>query len=420
MVQKVKERVKIEDILMAHNCMKDIVIKTPLQRDTVLSEKYDCDVYVKREDLQLIRSFKIRGAYNLIQSLPKVQLQNGVVCASAGNHAQGVAYTCNLLKIPSKIFMPTTTPKQKVSQVQFFGGDFAEIVLVGDTFDSSFQEAQRYCEENRMTFVHPFDDPYVIAGQGTVAVEIMHDMEKTVDYIFTAIGGGGLASGVGTYVKGVSPATKIIGVEPMGAASMKEAFLQNENVVLEKIDSFVDGAAVKKVGKLTFETCKDVIDDIVLIPEGKVCTTILELYKKNAIVAEPAGALSIAALDLYRDEIKGKTVVCTLSGGNNDIDRMQEMKERSLIYEGLKHYFIIEFPQRSGALREFLDKGLGAEDDITRFEYIKKHNKENGPALVGVELKHKEDYAQLITRFKENNIQFMELNKNPVLFDLLI
>ncbi|GAB6464872.1 MULTISPECIES: threonine ammonia-lyase IlvA [Bacillus cereus group] len=420
MVQKVKERVKIEDILMAHNCMKDIVIKTPLQRDTVLSEKYDCDVYVKREDLQLIRSFKIRGAYNLIQSLPKVQLQNGVVCASAGNHAQGVAYTCNLLKIPSKIFMPTTTPKQKVSQVQFFGGDFAEIVLVGDTFDSSFQEAQRYCEENRMTFVHPFDDPYVIAGQGTVAVEIMHDMEKTVDYIFTAIGGGGLASGVGTYVKGVSPATKIIGVEPMGAASMKEAFLQNENVALEKIDSFVDGAAVKKVGKLTFETCKDVIDDIVLIPEGKVCTTILELYKKNAIVAEPAGALSIAALDLYRDEIKGKTVVCTLSGGNNDIDRMQEMKERSLIYEGLKHYFIIEFPQRSGALREFLDKGLGAEDDITRFEYIKKHNKENGPALVGVELKHKEDYEQLITRFKENNIQFMELNKNPVLFDLLI
>ncbi|CAM3838782.1 MULTISPECIES: threonine ammonia-lyase IlvA [Bacillus cereus group] len=420
MVQKVKERVKIEDILMAHNCMKDIVIKTPLQRDTVLSEKYDCDVYVKREDLQLIRSFKIRGAYNLIQSLPKEQLQNGVVCASAGNHAQGVAYTCNLLKIPSKIFMPTTTPKQKVSQVQFFGGDFAEIVLVGDTFDSSFQEAQRYCEENRMTFVHPFDDPYVIAGQGTVAVEIMHDMEKSVDFIFTAIGGGGLASGVGTYVKGVSPATKIIGVEPMGAASMKEAFLQNDNVALEKIDSFVDGAAVKKVGKLTFETCKDVIDDIVLVPEGKVCTTILELYKKNAIVAEPAGALSIAALDLYKDEIKGKTVVCTLSGGNNDIDRMQEMKERSLIYEGLKHYFIIEFPQRSGALREFLDKGLGPGDDITRFEYIKKHNKENGPALVGVELKHKEDYEQLITRFKENNIQFMELNKNPVLFDLLI
>ncbi len=420
MVQKVKERVKIEDILMAHNCMKDIVIKTPLQRDTVLSEKYDCDVYVKREDLQLIRSFKIRGAYNLIQSLSKEQLQNGVVCASAGNHAQGVAYTCNLLKIPSKIFMPTTTPKQKVSQVQFFGGDFAEIVLVGDTFDSSFQEAQRYCEENRMTFVHPFDDPYVVAGQGTVAVEIMHDMEKSVDYIFTAIGGGGLASGVGTYVKGVSPATQVIGVEPMGAASMKEAFLQNDNVALERIDSFVDGAAVKKVGKLTFETCKDVIDDIVLVPEGKVCATILELYKKNAIVAEPAGALSIAALDLYRDEIKGKTVVCTLSGGNNDIDRMQEMKERSLIYEGLKHYFIIEFPQRSGALREFLDKGLGQEDDITRFEYIKKHNKENGPALVGVELKHKEDYEQLITRFKENNIQFMELNKNPVLFDLLI
>ncbi|AIK38501.1 threonine ammonia-lyase [Bacillus pseudomycoides] len=420
MVQNVRERVKIEDILVAHNHMKDIVNKTPLQRDSVLSEKYECDVYVKREDLQVIRSFKIRGAYNLIQSLSKEQLQNGVVCASAGNHAQGVAYTCNLLKIQSKIFMPTTTPKQKVSQVQFFGGTYAEIVLVGDTFDSSFQEAQRYCEENSMMFVHPFDDPYVIAGQGTVAVEILHDMEKHVDYVFTAIGGGGLASGIGTYVKGVSPTTKVIGVEPKGAASMKEAFLQNENVALEKIDSFVDGAAVKKVGRLTFETCKDVLDDIVLIPEGKICTTILELYKKNAIVAEPAGALSIAALDFYKDEIKGKTVVCTLSGGNNDIDRMQEMKERSLIYEGLKHYFIIEFPQRSGALREFLDKGLGSEDDITRFEYIKKHNKENGPALVGVELKHKEDYEPLITRFRENNIQFMELNKNPVLFDLLI
>ncbi|MED4650224.1 threonine ammonia-lyase IlvA [Bacillus pseudomycoides] len=420
MVQNVRERVKIEDILVAHNHMKDIVNKTPLQRDSVLSEKYECDVYVKREDLQVIRSFKIRGAYNLIQSLSKEQLQNGVVCASAGNHAQGVAYTCNLLKIQSKIFMPTTTPKQKVSQVQFFGGTYAEIVLVGDTFDSSFQEAQRYCEENSMMFVHPFDDPYVIAGQGTVAVEILHDMEKHVEYVFTAIGGGGLASGIGTYVKGVSPTTKVIGVEPKGAASMKEAFLQNENVALEKIDSFVDGAAVKKVGKLTFETCKDVLDDIVLIPEGKICTTILELYKKNAIVAEPAGALSIAALDFYKDEIKGKTVVCTLSGGNNDIDRMQEMKERSLIYEGLKHYFIIEFPQRSGALREFLDKGLGSEDDITRFEYIKKHNKENGPALVGVELKHKEHYEPLITRFRENNIQFMELNKNPVLFDLLI
>jgi len=420
MVQNVRERVKIEDILVAHNHMKDIVNKTPLQRDSVLSEKYECDVYVKREDLQVIRSFKIRGAYNLIQSLSKEQLHNGVVCASAGNHAQGVAYTCNLLNIQSKIFMPTTTPKQKVSQVQFFGGTYAEIVLVGDTFDSSFQEAQRYCEENSMMFVHPFDDPYVIAGQGTVAVEILHDMEKHVDYVFTAIGGGGLASGIGTYVKGVSPTTKVIGVEPKGAASMKEAFLQNENVALEKIDSFVDGAAVKKVGRLTFETCKDVLDDIVLIPEGKICTTILELYKKNAIVAEPAGALSIAALDFYKDEIKGKTVVCTLSGGNNDIDRMQEMKERSLIYEGLKHYFIIEFPQRSGALREFLDKGLGSEDDITRFEYIKKHNKENGPALVGVELKHKEDYEPLITRFRENNIQFMELNKNPVLFDLLI
>lgn len=420
MVSKVKEKVKLEDILVAYNRLKDIVNNTPLQRDAVLSDQYDCNVYVKREDLQVIRSFKIRGAYNFMKSLPKEQLQNGIVCASAGNHAQGVAYTCRLLQVEAKIFMPTTTPNQKVSQVQFFGGDFVEIKLVGDTFDSAFQEAKRYCEENKMTFVHPFDDPYVIAGQGTVAVEMMHDIDKDIDYVFTAIGGGGLASGVGTYVKGVSPSTKVIGVEPAGAASMKEAFLQNDNVTLKHIDSFVDGAAVKQVGKLTFETCKEVLDDIVLVQEGKICTTILELYKKNAIVAEPAGALSIAALDAYKEEIKGKTVVCVLSGGNNDIDRMQEMKEKSLMYEGLKHYFIIQFPQRSGALREFLDKGLGPHDDITRFEYIKKHNKENGPALVGVELKRKEDYEPLITRFKQNNIQFTELNKNPMLFDLLV
>ncbi|MCP3740308.1 threonine ammonia-lyase IlvA [Rossellomorea sp. BNER] len=420
MIQGARERVKLEDVLVAHNHLKDIIIKTPLQRDPILSNQYDCDIYLKREDLQVIRSFKIRGAYNLIRSLSEKQLQNGVVCASAGNHAQGVAYTCNLLKVSSKIFMPTTTPKQKVSQVERFGGEYVDIVLVGDTFDNSFQEAKHYCEAHGMTFIHPFDDPYVITGQGTVAVEILNDIDKMVDYVFTSIGGGGLASGIGTYLKGVSPSTKIIGVEPAGAASMKEAFLQGENVELESIDSFVDGAAVKRVGSLTFEVCKDVLDDIILVPEGKICTTILELYTKNAIVAEPAGALSIAALDFYKEEIKGKTVVCTISGGNNDIDRMQEMKERSLIYEGLKHYFIIEFPQRSGALKEFLDKGLGQDDDITRFEYIKKNNKENGPALVGVELKNKEGYEPLITRFSQNNIQFIELNKNPVLFDLLI
>ncbi|MBO9129150.1 threonine ammonia-lyase IlvA [Bacillus sp. 165] len=420
MMEKVQERIKIEDILVAHSLLKDVVIKTPLQRDPILSEKYECNVYIKREDLQNVRSFKIRGAFNSISALPEEQLKNGVVCASAGNHAQGVAYTCNRLQIKGTIFMPSTTPSQKVSQVRFFGGDAIEVVLTGDTFDDSFAEAVSYCGKHNMTFIHPFDDRNVIAGQGTVGVEILNDIERQIDYLFMGIGGGGLASGVGTYIKGISPLTQVVGVEPAGAASMQAALQKGEVVTLSSIEKFVDGAAVQQVGKLTFEICKEILDDIVLVPEGKVCSSILELYNKNAIVAEPAGALSIAALDYYKEKIKGKTVVCIISGGNNDIDRMQETKERSLIFEGLKHYFIINFPQRSGALREFLDKVLGPTDDITRFEYTKKNNKENGPALVGIELKCTEDYRPLIARLQEHGVQYMEINHNPTLFNLLI
>ncbi|PEA54328.1 threonine dehydratase [Bacillus pseudomycoides] len=419
-MKNVKEMIKIEDILVAYNMLKDVIRNTSLERDPILSEKYQCNVYLKREDLQVVRSFKIRGAYNCISSLPIEDVKKGVVCASAGNHAQGVAYTCHKLQIPAKIFMPNTTPSQKVSQVRFFGGDYVEVILQGDTFDSSYGQAVKYCEEFGLTFIHPFDDPRVIAGQGTVGVEILHDTDCTIDYMFMGIGGGGLAAGVGTYIKGISPLTKIVGVEPEGAASMKEAFAQGEVVTLPHIDSFVDGTAVKQVGYLTYEICKRVLDDIVAVSEGKVCTTLLELYNKNAIVAEPSGALPIAALDLYRDEIRGKTVVCIVSGGNNDIDRMQETKERSLIYEGLKHYFIINFPQRPRALREFLDNVLGPHDDITRFEYTKKNNKDNGPALVGIELQKKEDYEPLIKRMEEEGIRYMEINHNPTLFNLLI
>ncbi|ENQ3081235.1 threonine ammonia-lyase IlvA [Bacillus cereus] len=419
-MKNVKELIKIEDILVAYNMLKDVIRNTSLERDPILSEKYQCNVYLKREDLQVVRSFKIRGAYNCISSLPIEDVKKGIVCASAGNHAQGVAYTCHKLQIPAKIFMPNTTPSQKVSQVRFFGGDYVEVILQGDTFDSSYGQAVKYCEEFGLTFIHPFDDPMVIAGQGTIGVEILHDTDCAIDYMFMGIGGGGLAAGVGTYIKGISPLTKIVGVEPEGAASMKEAFAKEEVVTLPHIDSFVDGTAVKQVGYLTYEICKRVLDDIVAVPEGKVCTTLLELYNKNAIVAEPSGALPIAALDLYRDEIRGKTVVCIVSGGNNDIDRMQETKERSLIYEGLKHYFIINFPQRPRALREFLDNVLGANDDITRFEYTKKNNKDNGPALVGIELQKKEDYEPLIRRMEEEGIRYMEINHNPTLFNLLI
>ena len=419
-MKNVKEMIKIEDILVAYNTLKDVIRNTSLERDPILSEKYQCNVYLKREDLQVVRSFKIRGAYNCISNLPMEELKKGVVCASAGNHAQGVAYTCHKLQIPAKIFMPNTTPSQKVSQVRFFGGDYVEVMLQGDTFDSSYGEAVKYCDEQGLTFIHPFDDPNVIAGQGTIGVEILHDADCTIDYMFMGIGGGGLAAGVGTYIKGISPLTKIVGVEPEGAASMKEAFAQGEVVTLPQIDSFVDGTAVKQVGHLTYEICKRVLDDIVAVPEGKVCTTLLELYNKNAIVAEPSGALPIAALDLYKDEIRGKTVVCIVSGGNNDIGRMQETKERSLIYEGLKHYFIINFPQRPRALREFLDNILGPNDDITRFEYTKKNNKDNGPALVGIELQQKEDYEPLIRRMEEQGVRYMEINHNPTLFNLLI
>jgi threonine dehydratase len=414
------DAVKIEDILHAKQVLKDVITRTPLHKDHALSARYGCQVYLKREDLQIVRSFKIRGAYHFIRSLPEESAERGVVCASAGNHAQGVAYTCQALRIKGYIYMPATTPRQKVSQVKRFGGSYVEIVLVGDTFDDAYMEAVRASERQGLTFVHPFNDPKIIAGNGTIAMEILQEAEGQVDYIFCAVGGGGLASGIGRYVKAISPETRIIGVEPSGAPAMHRAIAAGGVQTLETIDRFVDGAAVKRVGELTYNICKETLDDIVLVPEGKVCTTILELYNQSAIIAEPAGALPVSALDAYRDKIEGKTVVCLISGGNNDVDRMQEIKERSLIHEGLKHYFTINFPQRAGALREFLDKVLGPNDDITRFEYIKKNNKENGPALVGIELKSREDYEPLLERMKKNNYTYIELNKDPLLFDLLI
>lgn len=422
MEQKVlkKRWVQLEDIMIAYQQLKDIVAHTPLQKNERLSEKYGCNVFLKREDLQHVRSFKLRGAYYSVKSLSEEEIKNGVVCASAGNHAQGVAYACRHLGVRGKIFMPATTPRQKVSQVEMFGRDFVDIILVGDTFDDSSAEAIKCAEEEKRAFIHPFDDDKVIAGQGTVAVEMLNDCEETIDYVFASIGGGGLMAGLSTYVKSISPSTKMIGVEPAGAPSMRES-LQNMSVTtLNKIDKFVDGAAVKCVGEKTFEICQENVDDILLVPEGKVCTTILELYNEHAIVVEPAGALPIAALDLYKDEIKGKNIVCVISGGNNDIGRMQEMKERSLLYEGLLRYFIVNFPQRAGALREFLDEVLGKTDDITRFEYTKKNNKDNGPALVGIEMKHKEDYAGLIYRMDKKGFSYMEINNDSNLFHLLV
>ncbi|WP_017472103.1 threonine ammonia-lyase IlvA [Amphibacillus jilinensis] len=414
------QSIAVKDIVIAHQMIKDVVTKTPLQRDPILSEKYQCNVYLKREDLQVVRSFKIRGAYNFMQSLSKDELRNGVVCASAGNHAQGVAYSCQALKVKGKIFMPTTTPRQKVNRVAFFGGDYVDIVLTGDTFDDASDQSKKYCEEHEMAFIHPFDDYRTIVGQGTVGLEILETMEQPISHIFMSVGGGGLISGVGSYIKSISPETQVIGVEPAGAASMQASMKENKVVKLDHVDKFVDGASVKRIGDLTFEIAKQVVDGFATIPEGKICTTMLNLYNENAIVVEPAGALPISALDDYKDQIKGKNVVVVVSGGNNDIDRMQDIKERSLIYEGYKHYFIVSFPQRAGALREFLINVLGENDDITRFEYTKKNNRDRGPVLVGIELQNKEDYRPLIDRMEEKGFSYIEINKDKDLFQLLI
>ncbi|MGI8951687.1 MAG: threonine ammonia-lyase [Chitinophagaceae bacterium] len=407
------------DFSAAAERLKNVIIKTPLQFNHNLSRKYQCNIYLKREDLQIVRSYKLRGAYNMMSSLSAEQLQRGVVCASAGNHAQGFAYSCKMLNVKGVIFMPIITPKQKITQTKMFGENNIEIKLVGDSFDDCVPIALQFCEENNMTFIPPFNDYKIIEGQGTVAVEILKEMQN-IDYLFVPVGGGGLASGMGIYFKTFSPQTKIIGLEPEGAPAMYASIKANKIITLNKIDRFVDGASVKRVGELTFEICKEVLDDIHLVGEGKICSTILQLYNEDAIVAEPAGALSIAGLGDYADVIKNKNIVCILSGGNNDIDRMPEIKERSLQYEGLKHYFLIQFAQRPGALREFLNFVLGENDDITRFEYMQKTNKESGPALVGIELQSKNDYKDLLLRMKQNHIDYTELNKDDTLFGYLV
>lgn len=408
----------IINIDQAHEVLKKVVLKTPLQFHRKLSEKFGADVYLKREDLQVVRSYKIRGAYNLIQSLSDEQRERGIVCASAGNHAQGVAFSCKQLNILGVIYMPAITPKQKINQVKMFGGSNVEIVLIGDTFDDCQAHALEFTAKNNRVFIPPFDHLKIIEGQGTVAKEIFEEL-PSVDYLFIPVGGGGLIAGMSHYFKTYSPTTKIIGVEPVGAPSMKEAIKAGKPVVLDKIQRFVDGASVKKVGELTFELCKE-MTDMLLVPEGKVSSSILQLYNEDAIVAEPAGVLSIAALDQYADKIKGKKVVCIVSGGNNDIDRMQEIKERSLLYEGLKHYFIVRFAQRPGALKEFVNHILGPTDDIVRFEFIQKNNKETGPALIGIELKAKDDFNSLIERMDTYKLNYTIVNQNENLFEYLV
>ncbi|EOH89119.1 threonine dehydratase [Enterococcus asini ATCC 700915] len=411
------------EVRQAYQTLKHAVSHTPLQYDRSLSEKYGATILLKREDLQKVRSFKLRGAYYAIHQLSQKQLANGVVCASAGNHAQGVAYTCQELDTKAVIFMPTTTPQQKIAQVRFFGGNKVDIQLVGDTFDRSAQAAKEYAHKQQMTFIDPFNDAQIIAGQGTLALEMMADAAAEgyqADYVLAAIGGGGLISGLGAYVKNTSPATKVIGVEPLGATSMQVAFDNQGPKALAKVDKFVDGAAVEEVGALTYAHATAYVDELVAVDEGLVCSTILDLYSKQAIVCEPAGALSVAALDLLQEEIRGKTVICVISGGNNDINRMGEIEERSLVYEGLKHYFVVNFPQRPGALKEFVSEVLGTDDDITRFEYTKKINRGTGPVVIGILLKEPEALTQLLANLAKFDPEYINLRDNASLYTLLV
>lgn len=420
----VQTAVSAKDIEDAFLTLQPIVKQTPLERDHYLSLKYDCNVYLKREDLQWVRSFKLRGAYNAIEALTDNEKAKGITCASAGNHAQGVAFTAEKLNLNAVIFMPVTTPLQKINQVKFFGGENVEIILVGDTFDDCLKEALEYTDEHKMNFIDPFDNVNTIAGQGTIAAEILDQAEEEnidIDYLYAAIGGGGLISGVGTYFKAESPHTKIVGVEPLGAASMfTSVVLEKHRVKLPAIDKFVDGASVAQVGRLTYDIAQQVVDDYLQIDEGAVCSTILDMYSKQAIIAEPAGALSVAALEAHKDEIKGKTVVCIISGGNNDINRMKEIEERSLLYEEMKHYFIFNFPQRPGALKEFVNEVLGPNDDITKFEYLKKSSQNTGTVIIGIQLKNHNDLTRLKEKVKEFDPSNIYINENKMLYSLLI
>ena len=420
MITQLKNIVSLDLIRKAQENIKGVAIKTPLQYVQSFSDVYQANIFFKREDLQVVRSYKIRGAYNKIINIPKEDLVNGIVCSSAGNHAQGFALSCSEIKIKGVIFMPLTTPQQKIRQVYLFGKEYVKIKLIGDTYDESFYAAKKYCEEKKSVFVDPFDDEDVIAGQGTVGLEILNETKNKIDYLILPVGGGGLASGVGSVFKTISPETIIIAVEPSGAASLSMSIEHNENTSLNKIDKFVDGASVKKMGDRNFGYCKELLDDVITIDEGHICSTILKVYNENALVVEPAGALSIAALEIVKEKIKGKNVVCIVSGGNNDITRMEEMKERALMHDGLKHYFLINFPQRAGALKEFVVDVLGERDDITHFAYTKKNQRSTTTAVVGVELKNKKDFEPLLTKMKDLGFLEKYLNESPQLLEFLV
>ncbi|PVY43116.1 threonine ammonia-lyase IlvA [Pontibacter virosus] len=412
--------VSLEKVEQSSQRLRGVVTKTPLLQNLWLSQLYSANIYLKREDLQVVRSYKIRGAYNKMATLPPEQRGNEVVCSSAGNHAQGVAYACQLLGIRGHIFMPATTPAQKVNKVRLFGKDKVEVILTGATYDDTFQAAKEFCDSRGSTFIPPFDDLAIVEGQATVGMEILREAVGQIDYLFMPIGGGGLASGVASVFKQLSPKTKLIGVQPLGAPSMYRSVKEQQRLTLDSIDSFVDGAAVKCPGELTFGICRELLDDIVLVPEGQICEDILKMYNEDGVVLEPAGTLSISALKSYADQLVDKNVVCVISGSNNDITRMEDIKERAMRHQGLKHYFMVTFSQQPGTLRTFVNQVLHPQDDIIHFQYIKKNNKEKGPVFIGIEVKQPHDVEVIKARMDAEGFNYEYLNGKQDFLSLLV
>ncbi|MFX0575003.1 threonine ammonia-lyase IlvA [Nocardia nepalensis] len=417
-----------DEIDAAAKRIAEIIEPTPLQHSPRLSALTGAQVYLKREDLTAVRSYKLRGAYNLIVQLTESERAAGVVAASAGNHAQGVAFACNAMGITGRIYVPTTTPKQKRDRIRVHGGRYVELIAVGETYDAAAAAAADDVRRTGATMVPPFDDARTAAGQGTIAPEILEQLGgRTPDLVVIPVGGGGCLAGVGTYLRKRSPSTGILGVEPAGAASMTAALVAGGPVTLPEIDPFVDGAAVRRIGQVPYTAIAAFGGRVVShaslplltatesprgagafqmmqVDEGAICTTMLDLYQNEGIIAEPAGALSVAALAEIAVE-PGSTVVCLVSGGNNDVSRYGEIIERSLVHRGLKHYFLVDFPQEPGALRRFLNEVLGPDDDITLFEYVKRNNRETGAALVGIELGAPDGLGPLLARMDDSPIQ---------------
>jgi threonine dehydratase len=397
-----------------------IALRTPLQQNLRLSERTGAEVWLKREDLQIGRSYKVRGAYNLIAQLDETAKKAGVICASAGNHGQGLAYSCHMLDVHGRVYVPRTTPRQKRDRIAALGGSQVEVIVTGDTYDDAAAAALAEAAQTGATLVPAFDDPRTVAGQGTVAVELVDQLGRAPDVLVVPVGGGGLIAGVTTWLAARHPGVRVVGVEPAGAASMAAALAAGEPVTLPHVDSFVDGAAVRRVGDVTLPLVKASGVAMTAVPEGLVCSEMLELYQTDGLIAEPAGALSTAALGRGVEVRPGDTVVCLLSGGNNDVSRYGEILERSLVHEGLKHYFLVTFPQEPGALRQFLDGVLGSDDDITLFEYVKRNNRETGVALVGIEIGRPDDLSGLLARMDAAPLDIERIKPDSAEFRYLI